>query len=944
MEIFDKQFFLDLFPECDKHQYYAHLPKAEQNGRSPELLSDHSLLVAKYARLLVETHGLAPVIKKLVIDAIPENLGNKELLAETIEKLFWRAFAFHDLGKINHGFQYHNMNNRVDEMLKVNHSFRDQHSVISVYLFLALFFQDFLRFRQILSEQAEKWEDDEDEKRRELLQEQVFLCNIVLYLSYPIYKHHSPAIYRAQDEDNWCNEKLFDLKPYLSLFNPRLTDEQIKQFHTCLFEKANFKSLFKDFNRSIDFTDKNAFPLFALVKLNYSLLTAADYLATAHYMGDWSEILADFGILNESLKQRIVYRAQTSKPYNKDVYAALTEGVTGNPDNHKLQSNENLNALRRCLAMEVISNIRKSNDKRLFYIEAPTGSGKTNVSMLALAELLKNDPSIRKAFYVFPFTTLITQTYRSLAETFGLEESEIAEIHSKAPLSNRNKEKNGPQVNIRLQRTDALSKQNDEDSDYLNYLDQLFMNYPVALLSHVRFFEVLKTNEKETNYLLHRLANSVVIIDEIQSYPPNIWDKIVYFIANYAKYFHIRFIVMSATLPKIGDILARKELANDFVYLVENKNKYFRNPNFCNRVQFDYTLLNPDKWPKPTKNEIPFYLEKLCKVVFSESIAYAETNTAYPDSVFTIVEFIFKKTAGEFYSIANRTNEFFDEILLLSGSIVEPRRKQIIDKLKSEATRKKKILLITTQVVEAGVDIDMDLGFKDKSIIDSEEQLAGRINRNVNKPVCRLYLFDCDTEKTLYGKDDRYRLMGEIADEYQKILKDKNFDVLYRRIIEKIVEKNNSEYTENIDDLYNAMATLDFSRVNCSFHIIDQQNRSVFVPFEMPVDLLSKHTRTFNELGIPFSGRVNGADVWTKYEEIITGQPEDFVKKLVDIRKLQSVLSAFTFSVFPNGKDYEALKTYGEEKYGFLYLENFSEVYSFENGIKAEKFPESNFL
>lgn len=936
MEVFDKQFFLDLFPECDKHRYYAHLPKEKQNGRSPELLSDHSLLVAKYARLLVETHGLDPIIKKLVIDAIPENLGNRELLAETIEKLFWRAFAFHDLGKVNHGFQHHNMNNRADEMLKVNHSFRNQHSVISVYLFLALFFQDFLRFRQILSEQAEKWEENEEEKRRKLQQEQIFLCNIALYLSYPIYKHHSPAIYRAQDEDNWCNEKLFDLKPYLALFNPRLTDEQIKQFHTCLFEKADFHSLFHHFNRSIDFTDKNAFPLFALVKLNYSLLTAADYLATAHYMGDWPEMLTDFGILNESLKEKIVHRAQTSKPYNKDVYTALTDGVTGNPDNHKQQCNENLNALRRCLALEVINNIRKYNDKHLFYIEAPTGSGKTNVSMLALAELLKNDPSIRKAFYVFPFTTLITQTYHSLSGTFGLEESEIAEIHSKAPLSNRNKGKSGPQVKNQAQITDALPKQNEEDSDYLNYLDQIFMNYPVALLSHVRFFEVLKTNEKETNYLLHRLANSVVIIDEIQSYPPKIWDKIVYFIANYAKYFHIRFIVMSATLPKIGDILTRKELANDFVYLVENKNKYFRNPNFCNRVQFDYTLLNPEEWPKPTKSEIPFYLEKLCKTVFNESIRYAETNIIYPDSVFTIVEFIFKKTAGEFYSIANRTNEFFDEILLLSGTIVEPRRKQIIDTLKSETTRKKKILLITTQVVEAGVDIDMDLGFKDKSIIDSEEQLAGRINRNMNKAVCRLYLFDCDTEKMLYGNDDRYRLMDEIADEYQKILKDKNFDVLYGQIIKKIVEKNNSEYTENIDDLYNTMAMLDFKGVNNSFKIIDQQSSSVFVPLEIPVNLLSKHTGTLNELGIPFSEIVNGADVWTKYEEIITGQPEDFVKKQVNIRKLQSVLSAFTFSVFQDGKDYEVLKPYGEEKYGFLYLENFSKVYSFENGIQTE--------
>lgn len=68
---------------------------------------------------------------------------------------------------------------------------------------------------------------------------------------------------------------------------------------------------------------------------------------------------------------------------------------------------------------------------------------------------------------------------------------------------------------------------------------------------------------------------------------------------------------------------------------------------------------------------------------------------------------------------------FFDEVFLLSGTILEPRRREIINELKNPLSRKKNILLITTQVVEAGVDIDMDLGFKNISLIDSDEQLAG---------------------------------------------------------------------------------------------------------------------------------------------------------------------------------------------------------------------------
>jgi CRISPR-associated endonuclease/helicase Cas3 len=897
MQLYDNKFFEDLIPNCS--QYFAHLPDKEQPDKKPELLSEHSALVVKYARKIAETHNLNNIIEKLILDTISTKLRNKKLLAQIIQRLFWQAIAFHDLGKLNHYFQYNRMKNRVG-LLKVSHPFENKHSIIGVYLFLALFFRDFLKMN---------FSDEE----------QVFMCNVAMYLSYTIFRHHAQTMEKAQDNTNWDNENLFVLKPYLTLFKNRLNDEQIEIFHSCFLKNANFNFLFDRFNNHIDFKTENAFPLFALIKLNYSLLTASDYLATAHYMNDWRELLADFGILNKHSKEKIIINAKTLKPYNKAIYGDMANGRTANPDNYTIQSNDNLNALRSCIAMEIIVNVKKNADKNLFYIEAPTGGGKTNVSMLALAELLKSDKSIQKVFYVFPFTTLITQTYQSLIETLNLDESEIAEIHSKA----------------------ALSKRKEENSDYLNYLDNLFMSYPVTLLSHIRFFDVLKTNAKETNYLLHRLANSVVIVDEIQSYSPKIWDKIIYFIVNYAKYFNMKFIIMSATLPKIGDIIDRKELANDFVYLVTNKNQYFQNPNFCNRVQFDYSLL---EWEKPDKNEISNYLEKLNVVVFEKSIHYAETNIKYPQSVFTIVEFIFKKTASEFYSIACKKKDFFDEILLLSGTILETRRTQIINKLKSAETRKRKILLVTTQVVEAGVDIDMDLGFKDKSIIDSEEQLAGRINRNVNKSDCKLYLFDCNAEKILYSGDERYSLMQDIQDEYQTILEQKDFDKLYRIIIQKIKGKNKSSFIVNIEDLFTAMGTLDFKEVDKSLKIIDQQNKTVFVPLEINISLMKKSIKTLEELNIPYSTVLKGTDVWNKYSELIVEQDEDFVKNKILMKKMQSVLSLFTFSIFPNGRDYDTLKTYGWEKYGFLYLESYKDVYSFEDGIKTDCFENSNFL
>jgi len=894
--MYDLDYFNHLI--FNSHLYFAHLPK-ENDGRAPELLSEHSALTYHYAQTIAEKQSLNDVIKNLIENSIPSQLSNKELLAKIIKKLFWQAIAFHDLGKVNQNYQKTKMNNTNKDILHVRHNFDTQHSVISVYIFMAFYYVETLTIDLPDIELA-------------------FLDNIALYLSYSIYRHHDSFLDYAQDEKKWNNERLFDLSGYLKIFGIEI--EKIDEFHQSMFahDLHGINGIFGQFKNLMVKSD--SFPLFALVKLHYSLLTVADYLATAHYMNNWNEMLTDFGLIDEKLKNKIIESIENSK-YNKEVFETIRKKEFPNPDKYKEQSNNNLNVLRKCLAIEVVESIRANSNKNLFYIEAPTGSGKTNLSMVVIAELLRNDNlnKISRIFYVFPFTTLITQTYASLIDTLKLNHKEIVEAHSKAPFQTGHYE-----------------------DDYKNYIDYIFLNYPIMLLSHIRFFDILKSNSKDFNYLLHRLSNSIVIIDEIQSYPPNTWDKITYFIVNFAKYFNIKFVVMSATLPKIGNILDNKELASDFVYLVKDKNKYFRNPNFCNRVKFDYHLL---QLPVPCKEEKQEYLSNLKRTVIEKSKDYAYSNSTHPNSVFTVVEFIFKKTASEFYNLIKKDNDFFDYLFLLSGTILEPRRKAIINSLKSNEFRRKKVLLITTQVVEAGVDIDMDLGFKDKSIIDSDEQLAGRINRNVNKKGCKLFIFNCDSEKTLYGSDERYKLMKEISNEYQTILETKDFDRLYSLIIKKIKENNRSRYISNLSDLINKIFSLDFKGVDSELQIIDKKSKSVFVPLEIEKKYLQQYETILEEFNIKNNGLIiNGKEVWICYEDIINNQTEDFVKNRIKMKKLQGLMSNFIISIFPSGRDYEMLKTFGEEKYGFLYLENYMDVYSFENGINTDILKESNFI
>ena len=881
---YDKRFFDRLIKNSS--DYYAHLPK-DGEQRKPETLSEHSGLTYAYAQSLIESLSLRPVLSKLISLSIPPTLSKKaDYITREVETLFMQSIVFHDLGKVNHRFQQVKMKNAAP-CLKVNHDFKSDHSSISMYIFLAFYYS-----------RTESLKDSD-------LQD--YLDNVAVFFSYSICQHHSPSLRNAQDVSVWNDERLFKLSSYLSLFNINLSD--IQCFHDYLLKNsANLFNVYNDENNKL-VTPQSSLALYALLKLNYSLLTACDYLATAHYMNDWKEMISDFGVIDNAMKERLIKNVSSHK-YNKAIYENMQLSRLDDDPLHEI-SDSKLNLLRQRLAIEAIQNVRAHLDKHLFYLEAPTGSGKTNVSLLTAAELLASDKNLNKIFYVFPFTTLITQTYKAIRDTFSLDESEMVEIHSK-----------------------AFFKIEKHEEDYKNYLDNLFVNYPIVLLSHIKFFDIVKTNDKELNYLFHRLANSVVVIDEIQSYPPSTWN----FIVNYAKILNIKFVVMSATLPKIGNVVDK----NEFVYLLRDKNQYFLNPNFCSRVKFDYSLLSLDK-PQDA-DEKTHYLHQLKDVLLDKSSQYAASNIINPNSVHVIIEFIYKKTASDFYALF-AGNAFFDEILLLSGTILEPRRRDIIRKLKSHEYREKKILLISTQVVEAGVDIDMDLGFKDKSIIDSEEQLAGRINRNVKKKGCMLYLFDCDQAISIYGTDERYKLMNEMDLEYYRmIIENKDFDNLYQKVIEKIMRNNQSRYMENINTLKQDIQRLNFSRINGDLKIIDSDTTSVFVPLCLDIDYFKGHIDTLDDLSIPYNETVDGRDVWERYESLIFDQNADFVHNRINRQKILGIMSYYIFSIFSHGKDFELLRTYGEEKYGFLYLENFRELYSLDNGINTDVLSNSMFI
>jgi len=897
---------------ANAQHYWAHI----HPSKPEEQLQEHVILVNKYVSKLVEVHGLNQVIDQLSQSVVEGDFfSEKAACASLIKRLFTNAILFHDFGKVNENFQAQRMGNKQFRTVTTSFVPPFGHSFLGAYLFL-YYHADEIAASNDYTEQ-----------------EKALLILAAYFFSLVIAKHHSPVLDSATHNIfiSSFQERYKDLLKYIQLYR---FNEDNERLLNSFFENANdiLSGTFEEelLNQQNGGKRYISFSLYSLIKLASSLLTSADYLATHEYSSGTS--FSDFGILDSQERRRVLINNLQTYKHNVVTYKEAENYQFTFPEE---KSNENLNTLRKEMAIEVLRSIKSNLGNHLFYLEAPTGGGKTNMSMIVLSELLAKHPDITKVFYVFPFTTLITQTYKVLKESFGLEGTELVELHSKVPIN----------------------KGDTECDEEKNFIDNLFALYQFTVLSHVKFFDILKTNRKESNYLLHRLANSVVIIDELQSYNPLIWDKMLYLIGEYSRLFNIRFILMSATLPRLGVLDIRSECFPHFVELLPNAKKYLLNPNFSQRVLFRFDLF---------EQEID--IERLVDVIVEKSEEYKYRNKNF-QTVHTIIEFIFKRSASEFYRKLTETNHPFDKIFILSGTILESRRKEIINYIKNTEHRNENILLITTQVVEAGVDIDMDLEFKNISLIDSDEQLAGRVNRNATKETAEVYLFRLDNASMLYGSDLRYRVTRESISlvEYKGILEGKDFAKLYELVFSKIDLLNRSTSIRNFisEFIEKGINRLDFRKVNEDFEIIDQQSQSVFVPLALPIkidsqvtgeqeDIFIKEELMFLEsMGVfPMNGHIDGAEIWNLYESFIQKKSNKFdLKEKVHFKILQTVLSKYCFSLMSNSKDHRSiLEGFGKEGIGYLYFSHWNDKrmegtpYDYISGLNSDAFSDCQFI
>ena len=844
------------------NRYKAH-KKSKDNEIIYETLLAHTELTNKYFFKFWQSKNSDEIFDRFCdVFWQKENIDNKlkNKAKDLLKEIIMTIPIFHDIGKVNPNFQL--MKLKVNDFKENEAYVNTHHSFLS-----SMFYMDYCR-KLVYDEK------NEDEIVN-------LLAEFILYNGYIIARHHS-ELGSLTEFTKLIN---LDDDTYFSKLKRIINNEDIYSVKID-FIKSDIEDMFRNLNK----VDKDAEKvgkrsikqgvyLSIYIRWLYSLLVASDYYATSEFMNE-----ADFSEntdLNDIDKWDSVYEntdlLKNIRQYQQERYPI---------SNEELNTVTDINILRSEIFCEVEEKIKANTDENIFYLEAPTGSGKSNTAINASFKLMQHDKRLQKIFYIYPFNTLVEQNLETLEKVFADNEDikqNIAVINSITPIKVSEKD---------------LNDNEEKDVYQKALLDRQFLNYPMILSTHVSLFNIIFGNRQSDVLAFYQLANSVIVLDEIQSYKNKIWAEIICYLKELAKMFNIKIIIMSATLPDL-DILSRFQA--QAVDLLENSSRFFAVDCFKNRVKLNYDLLKVDK--DSILDELKTHLKQ-----------YLKSDKKI------LIEFIKKKTAHDFWVDLQENEDFKDvQIEYLSGDDSIAERKRILDKVKKATDT---IILVSTQVIEAGVDIDMDIGYKNISKLDSEEQFLGRINRSCKKEGIA-YFFEVDEASDIYKDYVRLSECIVLKDvNMQKILELKLFDEYYKKVLETTMGK----YSYHFDEFIKDISDLNYESISTHMKLIDdtQDMVQIYIIRTLCVD---------GEI-------LDGKQIWDSYVDLWENgrKTMSYAEWKIELSRITSKMNNFIYQVSKHnlriGKFYEQMgnitcledgdKYFIKDKFNreILYIEN----------------------
>lgn len=435
-------------------------------------------------------------------------------------------------------------------------------------------------------------------------------------------------------------------------------------------------------------------------------------------------------------------------------------------------------------------------NERIFTITAPTGIGKTLASLQCalriqerLREIYGYTPRIITAI---PFVNIIEQTaidYGHVLNGYGklLVHHRLTDLFPEGVSS-----------------SSASGDKREETPVEQRLLEVESWEADVILTTFVQLFQSILTGNNRLLKKMNKLAGSIVILDEVQSLPESYMPLIGAIMRKMGQYYGTRFILMTATQPKIlqlGDRLL---------------NEYFREPISL--------LLNSDKYFKEMKRTkfVPLLNEKINNEQFIKLfVMYRDESQSAVIVVNTIKRsidiFRILKKALEDGLISEESELFY-----LSTNIVPSHRRQVIQKVKERLELGKPVILVSTQTIEAGVDLDFDIGFRDLAPLTSLVQTAGRVNREGRKDeFCPVYIIEFEKDNQfVYDMHHMLRTRKLMVD----VIEEPMYPQLVDRYYTSLMDEASFEESEQL--WHQGIIGLDFDVLK-SFELIKQHGEVV---------------------------------------------------------------------------------------------------------------------
>ena len=310
-----------------------------------------------------------------------------------------------------------------------------------------------------------------------------------------------------------------------------------------------------------------------------------------------------------------------------------------------------------------------SQPRGVYSLTVPTGGGKTIASLaFALKHAIEN--GLDRVIYVIPYTSIIEQNAAVFRRILG--DNNVVEHHS-GILFDEEEETN------RKNQFQRLASEN--------------WDAPVIVTTAVQFFESLYANRSSQCRKLHNMANSVIIFDEAQMIPTCHLKPCVGAIANLAAHFHSTAVLCTATQPALSDLFGQFCPGLKIHELCPGVSQAFR--NFRRVTYRDGGRLSDTALAEALNQE----RQVLCIV-----------NT--------------RKAAQKVYNLLPREGSFH-----LSTLMYPAHRKEVIGIIRQRLEDGLTCRVVSTSLIEAGVDVDFPAVYRELAGLDSIAQAAGRCNR-----------------------------------------------------------------------------------------------------------------------------------------------------------------------------------------------------------------------